>query len=86
MSNNTCQECGRWTHFANVGYCSRKCEQQLERLEAYKAYYRNGYERLSWAILDCHRAGFSIRKISEILRVDIGVIENAWEILLQDAR
>ena len=45
MSNNTCQECGRWTHFANVGYCSRKCEQQLERFEAYKAYYRNGYER-----------------------------------------
>ena len=81
-----CKQCGKWMYFKS-DYCSKRCADKVRKFHTLKAHYnRLKSYNLRWAVLNCRRAGFSLRKIAEILGRDVDTIENTWDIILQDAR
>ena len=84
--NSSCKECGTHMYFGLGGVCDT-CQKQLIVKDALTTHYQNlGTFDLGWAILNCRRKGFSLRKTAKILDRDLGDVENAWDKLIQDAR
>ena len=81
-----CKRCSRFMFFGDVDTC-QTCRNQQTKMEGLRTYYREIKEySLKYAVLDCRRQGFSLRRIASILDRDISAIENAWDTLQQDAR
>ena len=81
-----CKRCSRFMFFGDVDTC-QTCRNEQTKMDGLRSYYREvKVFSLKYAVLDCRRHGFSLRKIADILNVDISDVEHTWDILLQEAR
>ena len=82
-----CKKCGRFTFFSETDKTCQPCRNEQTQIDGLKRYYRELKEySLKYAVLDCRRQGFSLKKIASILDRDISAVSHAWDILIQDAR
>lgn len=82
-----CKKCGRFTFFSETDKTCDPCRKEQVKIEGLKRYYREVKEfSLKYAVLDCRRQGFSLRKIASILDRDINEVSHAWDRLTQDAQ
>ena len=81
-----CKKCSRFMFFGDVDTC-QTCRNEQTKIDGLRTYYREIKEySLKYAVLDCRRQGFSLRKIASILDRDINEVSHAWDRLTQDAQ
>lgn len=81
-----CKRCSRFMFFGDVDTC-QTCRNEQTKMDGLRTYYREIKEySLKYAVLDCRRQGFSLRKIASILDRDINEVSHAFDVLTQDAR
>ena len=82
-----CKRCSRFMFFSETDKTCQPCRNEQIQMDGLKRYYQELKEySLKYAVLDCRRHGFSLRRIANILDRDIRDVENAYDMLTQDAR